>query len=147
MNKKMFVLLIVAIVIIFGLFYLLLFLWKPIHIVYYKHQLQSINPQERLTAANYLLSVKMIEPVYELYERIYATLDVYKRMEIVDELCLLGDEGKYILHDIFRRRCIREMALIPSGEYTMGNENGPKDEQPLHRVIISELLVDRYEAY
>jgi formylglycine-generating enzyme required for sulfatase activity len=39
-----------------------------------------------------------------------------------------------------------EMALIPAGEFLMGTEDGLPDARPLHRVYLSDYLIDRYEV-
>jgi formylglycine-generating enzyme required for sulfatase activity len=38
------------------------------------------------------------------------------------------------------------MRLIPAGEFTMGSENGNKDEQPIHRVYLDDFYMDIYEV-
>ncbi len=35
---------------------------------------------------------------------------------------------------------------IPSGQYQMGSEDGDLDETPVHRVILSEYLIGKYEV-
>jgi formylglycine-generating enzyme required for sulfatase activity len=39
-----------------------------------------------------------------------------------------------------------DMALIPAGEFLMGTEEGLPDARPLHRVYLSDYLLDRYEV-
>ncbi|WP_447599163.1 SUMF1/EgtB/PvdO family nonheme iron enzyme [Nitrospira sp. Nam80] len=39
-----------------------------------------------------------------------------------------------------------DMALIPAGEFLMGTEDGLPDARPLHRVYLSNYLIDRYET-
>ncbi len=39
-----------------------------------------------------------------------------------------------------------EMVLIPAGEFLMGNDQGPSDEQPIHLVFLSDFYIDRYEV-
>jgi iron(II)-dependent oxidoreductase len=36
-----------------------------------------------------------------------------------------------------------EMVLIPAGPFTMGNDHGPSDERPAHRVVLSAFRIDR----
>jgi serine/threonine-protein kinase len=38
------------------------------------------------------------------------------------------------------------MRLIPSGEFTMGNENGDEDEKPVHQVYLDSFYFDKYEV-
>jgi formylglycine-generating enzyme required for sulfatase activity len=38
------------------------------------------------------------------------------------------------------------MVLIPSGEFTMGSDNGDTDEQPVHRVFLDSYYIDRFEV-
>ncbi|MGH8104575.1 MAG: formylglycine-generating enzyme family protein, partial [bacterium] len=38
------------------------------------------------------------------------------------------------------------MALVPAGEFTMGNPTGDSDEQPAHRVYLDAFSIDRYEV-
>lgn len=37
-----------------------------------------------------------------------------------------------------------DMVDIPAGSFTMGNTNGPADEQPEHHVTLSAFSIDRY---
>lgn len=37
------------------------------------------------------------------------------------------------------------MAIIPSGPFEMGGDNGTKDEQPVHTVILDDFYIDLYE--
>ncbi|MEE2714129.1 MAG: formylglycine-generating enzyme family protein [Planctomycetota bacterium] len=39
-----------------------------------------------------------------------------------------------------------EMVLIPSGEFTMGSEDGEDDEKPPHSIKVGAFLMDRYEV-
>ncbi|MFZ5819983.1 MAG: SUMF1/EgtB/PvdO family nonheme iron enzyme [Chloroflexota bacterium] len=39
-----------------------------------------------------------------------------------------------------------EMALIPAGEFLMGNDLGASDEQPIHLVYLADFYIDRYEV-
>lgn len=39
-----------------------------------------------------------------------------------------------------------EMALIPAGEFAMGNPNGNLDERPQHQVYLEAFRIDRYEV-
>ncbi len=39
-----------------------------------------------------------------------------------------------------------EMVFIPAGEFLMGNDRGPSDEQPIHLVYVSDFYLDRYEV-
>ena len=43
-------------------------------------------------------------------------------------------------------RLPEEMALIPAGEFLMGTEDGLPDARPLHRIYLSDYLIDRYEV-
>jgi len=38
-----------------------------------------------------------------------------------------------------------EMALVPAGEFTMGNEDGEDDEKPVHTVYLDAYYIDKYE--
>jgi formylglycine-generating enzyme required for sulfatase activity len=38
------------------------------------------------------------------------------------------------------------MALVPAGEFTMGNENGDSDEQPVHQVYLDAYYIDKFEV-
>lgn len=38
------------------------------------------------------------------------------------------------------------MVLIPTGEFLMGDEDGPPDVRPLHRTFLSSYWIDRYEV-
>ena len=38
------------------------------------------------------------------------------------------------------------MALIPSGEFLMGSNNGARDEKPVHTVYLDAFYIDRYEV-
>jgi len=38
------------------------------------------------------------------------------------------------------------MLLIPAGEFTMGSNNGDSDEEPIHRVYLSDYYIDKYEV-
>ncbi|HEY7544250.1 MAG TPA: bifunctional serine/threonine-protein kinase/formylglycine-generating enzyme family protein [Blastocatellia bacterium] len=39
-----------------------------------------------------------------------------------------------------------EMVLIPAGEFTMGDNNGPDDAKPAHTVDLKAFYIDRYEV-
>jgi formylglycine-generating enzyme required for sulfatase activity len=39
-----------------------------------------------------------------------------------------------------------ELALIPAGSFAMGSRYGPNEEQPVHKVWIDALLMDRHEV-
>jgi formylglycine-generating enzyme len=39
-----------------------------------------------------------------------------------------------------------EMALIPAGEFVMGNNDGPLDQQPARSVFLDAFQIDRYEV-
>jgi formylglycine-generating enzyme required for sulfatase activity len=38
------------------------------------------------------------------------------------------------------------MIYVPEGEFTMGNENGDKDQQPVHQVYLDAFYIDKYEV-
>jgi formylglycine-generating enzyme required for sulfatase activity len=38
------------------------------------------------------------------------------------------------------------MVLLPGGSFNMGSDNGDADEKPVHRVILDEFLIDKYEV-
>ena len=38
------------------------------------------------------------------------------------------------------------MLIVPGGSYQMGNETGAADEQPVHKVQLSDFLMDQYEV-
>jgi len=38
------------------------------------------------------------------------------------------------------------MRLVPAGEFIMGSENGDPDEQPIHKVYLDALYIDKYEV-
>jgi formylglycine-generating enzyme required for sulfatase activity len=38
------------------------------------------------------------------------------------------------------------MALIPAGQFTMGSDNGDKDEKPVHTVYLNDFYIDKYEV-
>jgi iron(II)-dependent oxidoreductase len=40
-------------------------------------------------------------------------------------------------------KIVGDMVLIPAGPFTMGGNNGPKDERPEHRVILEDFYIDR----
>ncbi|MEW6208432.1 MAG: bifunctional serine/threonine-protein kinase/formylglycine-generating enzyme family protein [Acidobacteriota bacterium] len=39
-----------------------------------------------------------------------------------------------------------EMVLVPGGEFTMGDNNGPEDARPAHTINVKAFYVDRYEV-
>jgi serine/threonine protein kinase/formylglycine-generating enzyme required for sulfatase activity len=39
-----------------------------------------------------------------------------------------------------------KMVLIPEGEFTMGNDNGPDDEKPAHKIKLPAYYIDKYEV-
>src|SRR4051812_21140559 len=39
-----------------------------------------------------------------------------------------------------------DMAVIPAGKFTIGNDNGPADERPAHRVEMHSFLIDKHEV-
>jgi formylglycine-generating enzyme required for sulfatase activity len=39
-----------------------------------------------------------------------------------------------------------KMVLVPAGEFTMGSNYGPSDEQPVHRVYLDNFYFDKYEV-
>jgi formylglycine-generating enzyme required for sulfatase activity len=39
-----------------------------------------------------------------------------------------------------------EMALVPAGPFTMGSEDGRKDQRPLHEVTLDAYYMDVYEV-
>lgn len=39
-----------------------------------------------------------------------------------------------------------EMVLVPAGEFTMGDNNGPDDAKPAHTVEVKAFYIDRYEV-
>jgi len=40
----------------------------------------------------------------------------------------------------------RSMAMVPSGEFTMGSATGQADEQPKHRVYLDAFFMDKYQV-
>ena len=38
------------------------------------------------------------------------------------------------------------MAVVPAGEFIMGSQGGPADEQPAHRVYVDAFFMDKYEV-
>jgi formylglycine-generating enzyme required for sulfatase activity len=39
-----------------------------------------------------------------------------------------------------------EMVRVPAGEFLMGNNEGPTDERPQHKVVLSEFYIDRKQV-
>jgi len=39
-----------------------------------------------------------------------------------------------------------EMALLPAGDFLMGNDHGEQDEKPAHRVHVSSFCIDKFEV-
>ena len=39
-----------------------------------------------------------------------------------------------------------KMVLLPAGEFTMGDDRGPEDERPAHRVKLDAFYIDKYEV-
>jgi formylglycine-generating enzyme required for sulfatase activity len=39
-----------------------------------------------------------------------------------------------------------DMIFIPAGEFTMGSNYGPSEEQPVHRVYLENYYIDKYEV-
>ncbi len=39
-----------------------------------------------------------------------------------------------------------EMVFVPGGEFTMGGEDGNRDEKPVHRVYVDAFYMDKYEV-
>jgi serine/threonine protein kinase/formylglycine-generating enzyme required for sulfatase activity len=39
-----------------------------------------------------------------------------------------------------------KMVLVPEGEFVMGNDNGPDDEKPAHKVTLPAYYIDKYEV-
>jgi formylglycine-generating enzyme required for sulfatase activity len=39
-----------------------------------------------------------------------------------------------------------KMVLVPEGEFVMGNDNGPPDERPAHKVKLPAYYIDKYEV-
>jgi formylglycine-generating enzyme required for sulfatase activity len=54
-------------------------------------------------------------------------------------------EGQELPNDIVDSKRVL-MALVPSGEFTMGADNGDADEQPAHRVYLDAFYIDKYEV-
>src|ERR1035441_1080552 len=47
---------------------------------------------------------------------------------------------------VIKTACGMEMVLIPSGDFTMGEDDGPVDVKPAHRVKVDGFLMDQNEV-
>ncbi|MHC4662819.1 MAG: formylglycine-generating enzyme family protein [Planctomycetota bacterium] len=129
----------ILVALIFGLLITGLLLYRPVKVRYYTSRLRTEDMNVRQDAARKLLNMNEKEPVFDCYTELYASDDVKKRVEVVDELCGYGDRGKAVMKEIFKNWASgpTQQVKIPAG--TLTHMNGSKIE-------IQSLWVDKYEV-
>ncbi len=127
----------IFVLILFALVVTAMLLWKPVKVKYYTSKLQSDNIKVRQAYAKKLLEMGAREPVFRFYSDRYDPKSVERRMDVVDELCEVGDRGKEVMKEIFRNWCYSQQVRIPAGTLTFSN--GCKVE-------INALYFDKFEV-